>query len=397
MGAERYRGRASGEHRAAGVRTFAIFCLLGAVAGILDSTVFTAITFLALAGLVMLGYQRSPAGSLGLTTEVAALLVFWIGFLLSSHEAAAVSLGVILTIFLASKRELHRFVKHQLSETEFEATLRFLAVVLVIYPVLPDRRLGPFGFFSPREAWGFVILVSAIGYAGYFLVRWLGRRRGQLLASLGGGLVSTTATTLTLARQAREDPSQSRSLGVHAVLANSVQGPRLLLLVWIVAPALARTLAWPLLAMTAAGLVGAWLLARRLEAPLEVDIELTNPFSVWPALRFAGFFVAVLFVVRWGEATLGEIGIVLASAVSGLASTSAVGLSVANAFANGTLAPGAAAGAVLIAIAVNSVSKVGMALLYGTGRMTLWLAGGLVTMLTAAALLLFLLPTGGSP
>ena len=110
VGIERYRGREPGEKKSAGVRTFAIFCLLGSVSGILATTAFTTVTFLAVAALVLVGYYRSPSNSLGFTTELAALLVFWIGYLLSTYETAAISLGIVLTIFLASKQLLHSFV-----------------------------------------------------------------------------------------------------------------------------------------------------------------------------------------------------------------------------------------------------------------------------------------------
>src|SRR5665811_1005962 len=106
---------------------------------------------------VLLGYNRSPAEDIGFTTEVAAILVFWIGYLLHTHEAPAIALGIVLTIFLASKRALHDFVREQMSTTEFYATLKFLAVVLVIYPILPDQGMGPLGFFNPREIWGLVL------------------------------------------------------------------------------------------------------------------------------------------------------------------------------------------------------------------------------------------------
>lgn len=392
MGAERYRGRTSGEHRTAGVRTFAFFCLLGAVCGILATTAFTTVTFAALALLVVAGYLRSPGGSIGLTTEIAALLVFWIGCLLSVQEAAAVSLGVVLTIFLASKHELHRFVREKISEVEFEATLKFLAVVLVIYPVLPDRSLGPYAFFNPREVWGFVILVSTISYAGYFLVRWLGPRRGLLLGSLAGGLVSGTATTLTLAQRARETPGASRLLGVQAVLANAVQGPRLLLLIWVADRQLAAHLAGPLVGMAAVGLLGSWVLSRGLDTARDIDLPLRNPFSVIPALRFGLYFVAILLVTATTKAELGNPGILVASAISGLASTSAVALSVSRAVAQSSLPPLVASTAILGAVVTSALAKCVLSLVYGTPRMTLWLAGGLGTMLATGFALLFTLP-----
>ena len=387
VGVERYRGRRPGEKKFAGVRTFAIICLLGAFSGILDNTAFTAITFAAVAALVLLGYYRSPAESLGLTTEFAALLVFWIGYLLKDHETVAISTGIVLTIFLASKQTLHHFVREQISETEFEATLKFLAVVLVIYPVLPNRQMGPYGFFNPQQIWGLVILVSTISYVGYFLTRWLGHRRGLMLGSLVGGFVSTTAVTMSLAGRARSAPETSRLMGTAAVLANAVQGPRLLLLLWAVNTDLASALAVPLLGMAVVGLFGAWLLGRRTDSESEGEIPLQNPYSVRPALKFGLFFVAILLLVEVANTWLGDQGTLLASGIAGTTSTSAVALSVSELLNQGSLTQLVTAGSVLIAITTNALTKWVLALANGTRQMAFWLGGGLLTMVAVAFLL----------
>ena len=386
VGIERYRGREPGEKKSAGVRTFAIFCLLGALCGIFATIAFTVATFAAVAALVLLGYHRSPRDSIGFTTELAALLVFWIGYLLSLHETAAISLGIVLTIFLASKRSLHHFVREQISEAEFEATLKFLAVVMVVYPILPDREMGPYGFFNPRQVWGLVILVSTISYLGYFLIRWLGKSRGLILGSLAGGIVSTTAVTMSLAERAREAPETSRLMGAVAVLANVVQGPRLLLLLWVVNRSLALSLALPLLGMAVAGLAGSWVLTRSANKRSDFDIPLQNPYSFRAALKFGLFFVAILFLVEVASHWLGDRGILIASAVAGAASTSAVALSVSELVGQGSLVPLVAKGSILIAIATNALSKLVLTWIYGTRQMAFWLGSGLVTMLAVAFL-----------
>jgi len=390
VGVERYRGRDPGEKKSAGVRTFTIFCLLGALCGIFATTAFTVVTFAAVTGLVLLGYHRSPSDSIGMTTELAALLVFWIGYLLSTHETAAISLGIVLTIFLASKRTLHHFVREQISETEFEATLKFLAVVLVIYPILPNQQMGPYGFFNPRQVWGMVILVSTISYGGYFLIRWLGKRRGLMLGSLVGGIVSTTAVTMSLAERARTSPEASRLMGAVAVLANAVQGPRLLLLLWVVNRDLARSLAMPLIGMAVVGLTGSWLLTRSAGKHADIDVPLQNPYSFKPAFRFGLFFVAILLLVEAASHWLGDRGILIASGIAGAGSTSAVTLSVSELLGQGSLTPIVAGASIIIAIATNALSKWVLAWVNGTRQMAFWLGCGLLTMIAAALLLLYI-------
>jgi uncharacterized membrane protein (DUF4010 family) len=389
VGAERYRDREEGEKKSAGVRTFALFAVLGSVCGFLVEPTFTLATFAVLAGLVLLGYYRHPAGKLGFTTEVAAILVFWVGYLLHIHEAAAIALGIVLTIFLASKKALHEFAREQISSTEFYATIKFLAVVLVIYPVLPDFDMGPLGFFNPRDFWGLVILVSSISYLGYFLTRWLGTHRGLKVGVIMGGLGSTPATTMSLAERAKSTPKISRLLGVIAVMANSVQGPRLLILIWIANHSLGQSLVMPLLGMGLIGLLTAWLVARETASDPDVEFCFENPFSLTPALKFGAFFLAVLFLTNIANAWFGPAGIFFASAIAGLGSASAAALSVANLVSADVLGLEPAGLAVFLAIAVNFFTKWVLTLISGTGRMGIWLGGGFLVMLAVGAMLLF--------
>ncbi len=388
VGIERYRGRKPGEQSTAGVRTFTIVCLLGALSGLTANTAITLATFAAVVGLILLGYYRSSGESVGLTTEFAALLIFWIGYFLNDQEVPALALGIVLTIILASKESLHRLVKEQISVAEFESTLKFLAVVLVVYPILPDQELGPLGLINPRQVWGFVILVSTISYLGYFLIRFLGPQRGLMVGGLVGGLVSTTAVTLSLAERSRRVPEASRLMGTVAVLANAVQGPRLLFLIWAVDETLAGFLAVPLISMGIVGVSGAWLLGRRAVGQTDIEFPLENPYSVKPAVKFGIFFVAIFGLIKVARLWLGDQGTLLASAIAGAGSTSAVALSVSELLEQGAVAPLVAAGSVVLAVATNALSKWVLALVNGTRQMAFWLGGGLLTMVAAAFLAL---------
>jgi uncharacterized membrane protein (DUF4010 family) len=393
VGIERYRGRGPGERRSAGVRTFAIFALLGAVCSLFQSLPLTLSVFGAVALLVIVGYYKSAEDSPGLTTETAALLVFWLGALLSTHETLAIGTAIVLTIVLASKGALHEFARDRVSEAEFFDTLKLLAIVLVVYPLLPDTRLGPYGFLNPHQAWLMVILVSAIGYVGYFLIRWLGPNRGLRLNALAGGLVSTPAATLSLASRARKaPPDQLGAYSVATVIANAAQFPRLLLLVAIANADLGKFLAAPLLAMTAAGFLVAWLAALRFGSNDDHEhLRMSNPFSLTPALKFAAFYVGILLLVEVAEAWAGARGAYLASVIGGLGSVSAVALSLAAQVGREVMTPAVAAGAMLLGLAANALVKIVLAGIYGTRPLALRLAAGLALMLAAGAIVLALL------
>ncbi|MGW8180188.1 MAG: MgtC/SapB family protein, partial [bacterium] len=223
IGSERYRGRGNRAGQTAGIRTFSIIALLGVTCAVLEIPGFTLITFGALVVFLVSGYWRETGEDLGLTTELAALLTFWLGYLTRGYETLAISTGIVVVILLASKKALHRFIRKQVSETEFFDTLKFLAVVFVVLPLLPNRYIGPFQFLNPTKIWMLIILISSISYTGYILIRLLGEKKGLAVNALLGGLFSTTAVTVSLADRARRASSGARLLGFAGVAANAVQ------------------------------------------------------------------------------------------------------------------------------------------------------------------------------
>ena len=392
IGGERYRDRSDGEKSFAGLRTFAIIAVLGGVAALLAEPIYTVAMFAALLVLLGLGYAREEGESLGGTTEVAALLTFWLGFATLDHEAVALATAVGLAVVLASKKVLHSFVASRVTDVEFLDTLKFLVVVAVVWPLLPDKAYGPYDAFNPSQIWALVILVSTISYSGYILIRALGGSKGLQISSLVGGLVSTTAVTMSLAQRARENEGLARLCGVTGVLANAVQLPRLLVLLYVVDKGLATMMAGPLLAGFAAGAGGAWLLGRSrmlaTNGPTP-EVTLENPYSFTPALKFALLLGAVFVVSKVMGEMFGDSGVFVTAAVAGLADASAISLSVGAMAHDGSLAEVSAAWAVLIAVGANALLKCGIAAVNGTRELVFWLAGGFVTMVGVAAAVLY--------
>lgn len=390
IGSERYKGRSEGKIQPAGMRTFTIICLLGAACSLIAQPGFTMLTFGAIFAFLGIAYHRDPSESYGLTTEMAALLTFWLGFLLSDHEVLAISTGIVVVILLASKKALHEFVRERVTEVEFFDTLKFLAVVFVVLPLLPNRYVGPLGFFNPTQVWVLIILISSISYAGYVLIRVLGANRGLTISALLGGIVSTLAVTVSLAERSRESPGLSRLCGVTGVMANAVQFPRLLFLVWIVDAGLATFLVTPLLGMAAVGFSGAWLMLR-LSGGDKADPViplLRNPFSLMPVLKFGVLLLSIFFFTKVAGVWLGAQGVYIASGLAGLGSVSAVALSVADMVSNGTISISVAATAIFIAIIANAVMKWILSLVEGTRMLAIWLGGGFLAALVVGAVLM---------
>ncbi len=363
----------SGDPDFAGIRTFALICLSGSIAAFLSNEfgialfviAYLAITALIFGSHVLDLYRRE---SEGITTEVVALtapflgaMVFW-GFAI---QAAA--LGVVTALILASKPALHGLAR-QMSVLDLRATLEFALITAVVLPILPNEAYGPFGVFNPREIWLLVVLVTGISFVGYILIKVIGARRGLSMTGLLGGLVSSTAVTVSLSGRSKDAPKLSNALGLAIILASCVLFPRVLIEVLAVNAKLLPRLVIPLAAMLAAGLVGGMWMWRRSRRGEEADgdtVELKNPLKLSSAIGFALIFAAVLLIVRVVAEYVGEAGIYAAGAIAGLADVDAITLSVSDLSLKGQMTLGVAANTILIAVLVNTAMKAGLAAIIG--------------------------------
>lgn len=353
--------------RRPGLRDFLVIALCGGVCGLLQQPALTVSALAAAVVFATIYYLRAVERS-GITTEFTLLATFLLAYLTAvpsfkEGSPLAIALTIVLVFALEVKSQLHRFVRETMLPAEFHDTLRFLAIIFVIYPILPDGSYGPYQFFSPRRVWLFVILVSSISYVGYFCQKFLGPTRGLLLASLFGGLASTTAATAAFARRAADEPEKRDQYWEAATLANSVQFPRVWALLAVVNPVTAASsLPW-LFAMMAGGLLLVFILSRRVkpvpDAP-DKKLALGNPFRLTPAIKFGAAFAAIQFVSRWANDTLGSASL-YATGAAGMVDADAVVLSMSDLTREGLLTEQAAEFGILLALVANAVLKTGIA------------------------------------
>jgi hypothetical protein len=229
----------------AGLRTFTLLALLGAVAGWLERETsapwILAAAILIVGALVIVGYfinAKPGPGDKGLTTEIAAMVVFLLGpMVMLGDQALAIGLGVITAAVLAYKQPLHGFVE-KLGWDDVYAGVRLLIATFIALPLLPDRAIDPWGALNPYKLWLLVILISSLSLVGYVLTRWLGPTRGAALTGLTGGLVSSTAVTLSFSKEAREKPQEATALACGILLSWTVMFARVIVVVAIVNRAL---------------------------------------------------------------------------------------------------------------------------------------------------------------
>jgi uncharacterized membrane protein (DUF4010 family) len=313
-------------------------------AGMLAMIVLTGIAY----------YAKIKADRYGSTSEVSALLTFVTGALALLVDIwAAMALGVFNTILLSEKARLETYVE-RLNKVEFLATLKFILVTVIILPVLPDHPYTRFEL-NPARIWQIVILVSTIGFVGYFLATRFGERVGLWLSGMLGGIVSSTAVTIAMGRLAHQMPQAGARALQAAVLAGSVMYLRLLVLIAIVSPSFVPVLWWRCALLCAAGFA----LSVRKRSAIHAENErgvpgLQNPFEITPALMFAGLYVVLLAVTVAVKTALGDSGMIALAAIVGVTDIAPFILS---AVQSGSPAAGITVTAILVAMMGNTIAK----------------------------------------
>ena len=371
IGTERQRRLVEDKVRGvAGIRTFVLIALLGSLCSTLSTHYGSGFAMASMATFIVLvaaGYAASIStlGRVDFTAAVAAVVTFSLGMLAGFPDSMqlAVALSIITTWVLATRNITHHYVE-VLSETDLLDTLKMGIIALVIYPLLPETPMGPWGVLNPRQIWLFVVLVSLIGYVGYIMIRILGAEKGLSLTGILGGLVSSTAVTSSMAAEVRESPEILHSAVFATAIASCTMFPRILFVVLVVNKDLFFALLPHLLLMTLVGSALAYLLVRK-NAPVGKEVKVKDPFRIIPALKFGAFFAFVLIISKLANVYFGDAGIYAAGIVSGLADVDAIALTMAS-LAKSTVVPAVAVTAITLAAITNTLVKLPIAYVLGT-------------------------------
>ncbi len=354
----------------AGIRTFPMITLLGVLAGTFAASWggwIVAAGLLALTALLVLANLLAVRGGtspdLGLTTEAAALVMYGVGALLTlGHEVEGVVVAGVLAVLLQAKAPLHGMVR-ALSDQDVRAIFRFVLVALVVLPLLPDRSYGPYRVLNPHQIWLMVVLIVGISTAAWGASRLLGPRRGTALTGLLGGLISSTATTVSEARRARQAPGGAPAGAFVVLMASAAAFGRVILEIGVVARGAFPTLAPPL-AVVMLVLLGAALLQWRRGVRVAGG-EVEAPSDLRTAIAFGLLYALVLVAVAWARRQLGTAGLYGVAGLSGLTDVDAITLSTAQLVNAGSLVADTAWRAVLVAGLANVAFKGGVVLLLG--------------------------------
>jgi uncharacterized membrane protein (DUF4010 family) len=364
--------RERSDSRIAGVRTFPLITLLGAISALASPTLggwLVAVGAMGLIAMLVISNvaKLRVAPDPGITTEVAALVMYAVGvYLVVGQATAAVVVGGAVVLLLHLKQPLHVFVR-AMGERDVTAVMQFALITLIILPILPDRSYGPYNVLNPHRIWWMVVLIVGISLGGYVAYKLLGSRAGALLGGILGGLISSTATTVSYARRTREGNDSTSNETSHAtanlatmviIVASAVSFARVIVEIAVVAPHLLRATAPPLAMMLvwmAVLSAAAHVLARD-----DRDGKLPqtgNPAELKSALLFGLLYAIVILVVAFVKNRFGDRGLYPVAIVSGLTDMDAITLSTANLAKDGRLDAATTWRVVLLAALSNMVFK----------------------------------------
>lgn len=336
--------RESASSQLAGIRTFALVAIYGTVCGWLGKAFGG---WVIAGGLITLGIliysgraleNREVASDIGLTTEVAMLLVFGVGcYAAVGSREIAIAIGAGTAVLLQFKVQLHGLVR-RLGPDDLKAIMQFALISMVILPILPNRDYGPYSVLNPRNIWLMVVLIVGINLGAYITYKFFGDNAGIVLAGILGGLISSTATTVSYARDAHRSNAINKVAIIVMLISSAVVYPRLLLEVATVAPGFTSGAAIPLGAMTLLlSCLAAffWFRGKNQQRAMPVH---SNPTELKPALIFGFLYALVTLLVAATRARLGTGSLYLVAGISGLAEVDALTLSTARLVDAGRLA-----------------------------------------------------------
>lgn len=358
------------EEKPLGLRSFALITLIGALIGLYAEDggpwiVAAGLLVVALAIFVhsiLLAREKEVAG---MTTELAGIAMYMVGAMTTTgYPVTAVVLTGVVTLLLHWKAPLHALT-HRIEPEEFQAVARFVLVTLVVLPILPNRTFGPYDVLNPFQIWLMVVLIVGLNMAGYLALRFTRGRGGALLGGVLGGLVSSTATTVSYSTRSRADRAMAPVAAVVILIASALVYVRVLLEILAVAPTLLGWLIWPVLAYLGLFAVVVGTLILRFKKTDGEEIKTGNPAELSTALVFAAIYSVVVFASaavseRYGEAMLYPVAV-----LSGLTDVDAITLSIGNLFHASRISADTAWRVIFIASVANLLFKAGVVAVIG--------------------------------
>ena len=356
------------EHRTkqetfAGIRTFPLISVLGTLSALIYEEYWQGVFWvisLGIVALILINFFLEYQRDIGATTEVAILISYLLGVLIYyEHYYVSAVIAVLTTFLLALKRTLENFAK-KISQDDILAILKFAIVTIVIYPLLPDKYIGPFNAFNLKNIWEVVVIVSSLDLVSYLILRWKGTKT-LWLTGVVGGLISSTAVSYELAKLSRKYPSVLYSALFGIILAWLIMNFRVIFLASVVNPSIVVDISVPMVAISVGYIVYiGYIFFRYRENITEMssqEINFTNPYEISSAIQFAAIYAVVIFLVKVLNVYYGSSGVYIASLISGVIDVDAITLSLSSMAKNGGIETSVAVKGIVLAALSNAFFK----------------------------------------
>ena len=361
--------------RLAGIRTFPLVTVLGALCALLAPSLGGWVVAVAFGGLALvivggnLASLRAQEDRPGVTSEVALLVMFAVGaYLMVGSTAIAIAIGGAVAVLLHLKPQMHTLAA-KIGDRDFTAIMQFALISLVILPVLPNRYFGPFAVLNPFKIWLMVVLIVGISLGGYIIYKFLGARAGAWAGGVLGGLISSTATTVRLARRSKQSPQAPGLAAFVIIVASAIVFVRLGILIGATAPQFIRAAIVPLAVMFAVlALLGWWNLRERDETAAAMP-EQENPTELKPAIVFGLLYAVVLLAIAAAKEYFGQSGLYAVAVLSGLTDMDAITLSVTQMVNTEQISAGTGWRLIVVASMANLAFKAGTVAVLGERRL----------------------------
>lgn len=394
--------RQKSDHEMAGVRTFTLISIMGVISAFLardyGNPYIIPVFGICLSALLVtaniLKVKRLNDDDIGQTTEVAALLMFAVGaYLVMGDRVVAVIVGGTITILLYLKEHLHGFID-KLEEKDLAAIMTFVGISLVILPLLPDKTYGPMNVLNPRNIWLMVTLIVGISVVGYFIYKFVGKKVGTISNGILGGLISSTATTVSYARKTKEVKDIDKLAAFVITTASAVALVRVLVEIGVVIPEKLSEVSLPLISvfvLMALLCVGLFYIISKNGGDEKMP-EPENPAQFKSAIIFGLLYGAILLAVAFTEQEFGDKGLYIVAIISGLTDVDAITLSVAQMMKTEGLNTSVGWRLILIAVLSNLSFKGVMTAILGSRKLTKWVGASFGVIIAFGFLVLWLWP-----
>jgi uncharacterized membrane protein (DUF4010 family) len=388
--------RQSTNSKTAGIRTFPLITLTGTICGFVAKEFdgwILAVGFIAVAALLVVANVIRPKedrGDIGITTEMAALLMYAIGaYLVFGEKILAVVITGVITVLLHFKATLHGWIG-KFGQEDLKAIMQFVLISMIILPVLPDETYDRYESLNPKNIWLMVVLIVGISLIGYFIYKFIGSKAGVLLGGILGGLISSTATTVSYSRMARKTETISKLAAFVILTASAVSLVRVMIEISIVAPSSFSSFVFPLgaeLLVMIILVIALFLRNRKEKAEMPAQ---SNPAELKGALIFALLYGGISFISALVKDRFGNEALYFVSVVSGLTDLDAITLSTAKMTEQNNIEASLGWRLILVATLSNLVFKAGMAIALGNKQLGK-VVGALFGVLVIAGVLIILL------